>query len=157
MEDLRRYILSVLSATIITAITVRLTARQQVISNIIKLICSGFLMCTIISPFVNLKLQDISWYIESSHSEADDIVAYAEKQAITDAEAIIIERTQTYIEDKATEYGAEITAVVSITAPESLIPDTITIDGEVSPYTRRVLQRIIRDELGIGEEKQIWN
>lgn len=157
MEDLRRYILSVLSATIITAITVRLTARQQVISNIIKLICSVFLMCTIISPFVNLKVQDISWYIESSHSEADDIVAYAEKQAITDAEAIIIERTQTYIEDKATEYGAEITAVVSITAPDSLVPDTITIDGEVSPYTRRVLQRIIRDELGIGEEKQIWN
>ena len=157
MNDIRQYILTVLSAGIIASIAVRFTAKQQTISKIIKLICSVFLLITVASPIINLKNQDISGYIKSFDADAHDIISDAKYHAEQETAAIITERTQAYIEDKAAGYGAKITAVVSITDPNSLVPDTITVKGSLSPYTKEILQRIIREDLGIQEDKQTWN
>ena len=157
MDNIRQYILTVLSAGIIASIAIRFTAKLQTIGNIIRLVCSVFILTTITSPFLDFKMQDITGYINSFDSDAKDIITEAKSHVEQESISIITERAQAYIEDKAADYGAKITAVVSATDPNTLVPDAITISGNVSPYTKAILQRVIREDLGIQEDKQTWN
>ena len=152
----RQYIISVLSATIISALAVRFSGKQQATAGIVKLISAVFLLITAISPLVKFQLQDISDYVDMIDVDADNIITDAQSQAETETAAIITDRTQAYIKDKAATYGADVTVTVEISQPDSLIPDTITIEGEVSPYIKEVLQKTITDDLGIREDRQIW-
>ena len=157
MDNIRQYILSVLSAAIFVSIAVRITAKQLAIGKIIKLTCSIFLLITIVSPFINRKVQGYYGYIDSFDVDAQNIINDTQNRILQETTAIITERAQAYIEDKAAGYGAKITAVVSITDQNSQIPDAITLTGSISPYTKTILQRIISEDLGIQEERQTWN
>ena len=157
MDSIRQYILTVFSAAIITSIAVRFTANQRTVSKIIKLICSVFLLVTITSPLLKFKMPDITGYMDSFDLDASNIIDDAKSCVEQETVKIIIAQSQAYIEDKAADYGAKITAVVSATDPNTLVPDAITISGNVSPYTKYLLQHIIYEYLGIQEDKQTWN
>ena len=90
-------------------------------------------------------------------TDADEIVSEAQNQSRNELLSIIIEKTETYIVNKAATYDAEITVSVSISEPDTLLPDTMSIEGEVSPYIKEILQNVIAEDLGIPKEKQIWN
>lgn len=157
MDATRQYILSVLSAAIITSLVVRFTSKQEAVAGIIKMIASVFLTITVISPVIKMQIQDVSDYMGALDVDAKDIISEAKAQAENETVSIILNKAQAYIEDKAATYGVEITATVSITEPDSLKPDTIAIEGKVSPYIKEILQDVITDDLGIQEDKQIWD
>lgn len=156
MDEIRQYILSVLAAAIITSLIVRFVGKQEAVVGMIKMIASVFLTITVLSPVIKLQIEDVSAYVGALEENGNDIVSEAKSQAENDRQSIILEKTQTYIEDKAASYGAVITATVGITEPDALMPDTITIEGEVSPYIKTLLKEVITDDLGIREDKQIW-
>lgn len=68
--------------------------------------------------------------------------------------AIIAEKTQAYIWDKANQLGLACQVTVATAAGESGIPlpDTVTILGPYSP----ALAACIEEEVGLPAEKQIW-
>ena len=102
-------------------------------------------------------MPDITGYMDSFDLDASNIIDDAKSCVEQETVKIIIAQSQAYIEDKAADYGAKITAVVSATDPNTLVPDAVTISGNVSPYTKNLLQRIIYEDLGIQEDKQTWN
>lgn len=156
MEGVRQYLLTVLTAALICSIIVHVSGKQQFNGKIMKLITSVFLSLCVVAPLLKLEVQNISDYIDTTGLGADSIVSDAKDAAINETVAIITERTQTYIMDKAALYGADIRATVSISNPESLMPDSVVIEGSISPYGKTALKKIIIDDLGIPEEKQIW-
>ena len=56
--------------------------------------------------------------------------------------------------DKAANLGAELTAVVKL--DDKGMPVSVALSGEISPGNRAALSRIIEQDLGLGEEAQIW-
>lgn len=68
--------------------------------------------------------------------------------------AIIAEKTETYIWDKAIELGMNCRVSVNVAARQNGIPvpDTVEIDGPCDP----VLSAWIEEVVGIPAEKQIW-
>ena len=68
--------------------------------------------------------------------------------------AIIAEKTQAYIWDKADRLGLRCTVEVTVSAGESGIPlpDTVTVRGSYSA----ALAAYIEEEVGVPPEKQIW-
>ena len=156
MDEIRQYILSILSAAVITSLIVRLIGKQEAVAGIVKMIASVFLVITVISPIIKLQIEDISQYVGALEEDGKDIISEAKSQAESEKQSIISDNVQTYIEDKAASYGAVITATVGITEPDALKPDTITIEGEVSPYIKKLLKETITDDLGIREDRQIW-
>lgn len=156
MDGIRQYIFTVLAAAIITSLFVCLAGKQQATAGLVKLIGAVFISINVMSPFISLQLQDVSDYMQSLKLDANDIIAEAKSEVIDQTVSVITEKTQTYIKDKAAAYGASITATVGISDPDLLVPDTITIEGAVSPYIKQILQEVITNDLGIGEDKQTW-
>lgn len=156
MNGIREYLITVLSASIISAIVIHITGKNQLYSSIIKLVTAVFLSVCLVGPLLKLELQDISEHINSIDTDAQSIVSDVNDSVKKETELIIIERTQAYIEDKAALYGAEINASVTITNPESFVPDLVVLKGSISPYGKRALSQIIKDDLGIPEENQTW-
>lgn len=157
MDAIRQYILSVLSAAIITSLLVRFANKQEAVGGIIKLIASVFLSIAVVAPIIKMQILDISEYVGDLEADGKNIISDAKVQVENETVSIILEKVQAYIEDKAATYGAEITATVGISEPDSLRPDTVEIEGKVSPYVKEILQDVIADDLGIQEDNQIWN
>ena len=157
MDTIRQYILSVLSAAIITSLLVRFANKHEAVGGIIKMIASIFLSIAVVSPVMKMQISDISEYVGDLELDANGIIFDAKAQAENETVSIILEKTQAYIEDKAATYGAEITAKVRTTEPDLFRPDIIEIEGSVSPYVKEILQDVIANDLGIQEDNQIWN
>ena len=68
--------------------------------------------------------------------------------------AIIAEKTEAYILDKADQLGLECTVRVTVAAGESGIPlpVSVTVRGAYSP----ALAECMEEEVGIPAQKQIW-
>ena len=157
MTNVKEYILSILAIAVIISIFTRLMTGRKTISAILRTVGSISIILAAISPLIRVRLENMSNYMWSIKSDASYVVEEAKLNAANDTAAIITEKIESYISDKAAAYGADITAVVNISNFDSLIPDSIKINGQLSPHTKEILQNIISEELGIQEEKQIWN
>ena len=157
MDGVRKYIITVLTAAIICAIVIKISGKNQLSTNVIRLVTAVFLLITVIAPFLNFTLFDFKSDFALTKIEGTHIAEQAAYEAVQETASIIKERTKAYIEKKAESYGADINATIIISEPTSLAPDGIRVEGNVSPYTKTILSAIIRDDLGIPEEKQIWN
>ena len=156
MSQVREYIISVLSVAILVSIIVRISGGQKTVSGLVRILGSILIVITVISPLLTMKINDTSVFISTLKFDAEDIIANAKNKVTEDTAEIITEKIQSYIMDKASKYGANIIATVKLAEPELQVPDTITIQGQVSAYTKSVLQEIIVNDLGICMENQIW-
>lgn len=156
MDQIRQYLLSILTASVICAILIRLTEKQNFTSAVLKLITALFLSVTLISPLLRLQLGDITSYIGDLETDANSIINDSQLAAAKGKAAIIKEQSEAYILNKAASYGIDISVCVTISDPTTMLPDSVTLEGEVSPYTKQLLQNCIAEELGIPKENQLW-
>ena len=156
MDQIRQYLLSILSAAIICSIVVKLTEKQNITSKIIKLIAGIFLSVTMVSPLVKLQIGEMSTYLDSLKTSADEIIASGQNAALKETVEIILQETESYILDKAVSYGAEVRVCAEISDPDTMKPESVTIQGSISPYAKQRLQQTIAEDLGIPKENQIW-
>ena len=157
MGNIRQYLITVLSAAIVCAILIKLTGKQQLSTNLIRLVASVFLSLCVIAPILKLDVSVLTNELSVSKQEGEYIAEQASAEALYEIIAIIKERSETYIENKADTYGADINTTVTLSDPTTLVPDGVIIEGNVSPYLKKVLSNIISEDLGIPEDKQIWS
>lgn len=156
MDQVRQYLLTVLSAAIFCSIIFKLIGSQNLTSGIIKLIASIFLAFSIISPIIKLEVGEISSWIGDFKTEASAFASEGKGYAANEVSAIIKEKAKAYILEKAASLGVDIRVTVEISDPESLIPDRVILEGYASPYAKQSIQNEIAEELGIPKENQIW-
>ena len=156
MDSIRQYLLTVLCGAFICAIVIRLAGNYRLCAKIIKLVASIFLSLAVVSPVLKLDLQKITEQFTITEESGTSIVSDSQITALEETAAIIIERTETYIKDKATMYGANLNVSVCISDITTLLPDEVVIQGNISPYGKSVLTSIIEEDLGIPKGKQIW-
>jgi hypothetical protein len=68
----------------------------------------------------------------------------------------IIQQTQAYILDKARSLDAELTVEVFLGDGTIPVPIGVRLEGNISPYARKLLSQMLQDDLGIPAEEQIW-
>lgn len=156
MEQMKGYLLSILAAATICGIVTKLTAGQTLTSGIIKLIAGLFLTVTIVSPFVKLQIGNLATYFEDLEARTEDIITDGEISVRNELKQIILQNTEAYILDKASSYGVTLQVRAEIGNLDTMIPNSVTLEGNVSPYIKQQIQKLIAEDLGIPEEKQIW-
>lgn len=156
MEDVRQYLLSVISAAIICAIAIRISAQKGMITSMVKLLAGLIMSITVISPLVKLRIDDISDYFGALEMEAGSYIDEGQESAAIERSAIITERIESYILDKATSLGMSIEVNVVLSDVDNQTPSYIYLCGEVSPYDKKQMQQFIENDLGIPEENQLW-
>lgn len=156
MNSIREYLTTILCAAIIGAIVMHLTGKNQFCSGILRLVTSVFLSICVVAPLLKIEMEDMSGYLNSVDTDAKSIVSDVSNTIKEETTTIIITQTQAYIEDKAALYGAQISAKVSLSDQSPYVPEAVELKGDISPYNKKVLTQLIKDDLGIPEEKQTW-
>lgn len=156
VDGIRQYLISVIAAAIICSVIISFTGKKGTSSAMIKLLCGLFLSVTVASPWVGIKIHDISTYFQVLHSDANSIVSDGQIAAREETSAIIKSKTEAYILDKASSLGLAITVNVSLDDGQIPAPVSVTLQGKASPYAQQHLGLIIADELGIPKERQTW-
>ncbi len=152
MESIKTYLISVTASAVICSGIISLVGEKG--SPITRLLVGIFMTCTILSPLVDIKLENLEYITEGILLEANDAVSVGKNMAATDSRKFITEQYEAYILDKASSLHADVT--VSIHLEETGLIDSITIRGQISPYAKAELTKYLTNELGIPEEDQNW-
>lgn len=112
---------------------------------------------TVVSPLLQVRLEGLKDLTLDIQLEASDAAAVGENLGRQEMEAIIIDRTQAYILDKAEELGLCLSVKVELSGEEYPLPIGVRLEGDASPYARMVLTDYISQTLGISVEDQQWN
>ena len=156
MTQLRSYFLSIVAVALIVSIVKRLMGEKGSTASIAKLTTGLALTFAVISPLVNLDFTGMNQPWDSYAFDAEQTVAQG-TQISSDALAQSIkQQTESYILDKATTLGADLTVEVKLSNDTIPIPKSVIIIGQISPYAKNNLQNMIKNDLGIDKEHQTW-
>lgn len=156
MDQIRRYLLSVIAAAILCGIVNTLIGKKGSYNSIVKLVTGLFMTFTVISPLVTIRLTDISDYFGDLTVQGTSISAGGEAIAFEELCTIIKSRTEAYILDKAVSMDLDIEVEVTLSSENPPLPCAVIIKGSAAPYEKVVIMEYIAKDLGISKEDQLW-
>ena len=150
------YILSIGAAALITGILNGITDPKSTSGVLTKMACGLFLMIVMIKPFVDLDLDDLADLTDRYAGVSDASVDYGEELAEEALRQRIRQQTEAYILDKAGSYGADLEVSVTLADGQVPVPESVVLEGDISPYAKERLQEMMISDLGIPKEHQEW-
>lgn len=156
MEKIGGYILSIVAAAALCALSGALLEENTAVGKLGKQIAGLLLTVTVISPLTNVHFRDIGQYLEDLDLEAEAYADYGEESAGEEMGTIIKSRVEAYILDKASAMDLDIAVGVEL-GENDMAPYAVTVNGAVSPYAKEVLAGYMESNLGIARENQQWN
>jgi hypothetical protein len=108
---------------------------------------------------IRLKQIDLPATIGPSRWNEDvsnDAIRRGEELSQNAMADIISTKLASYVEEKATELGAEVWAEIRLSNEEIPVPVGIDIAGQVSPYVRSLLETYIMENIGLDREDVRW-
>lgn len=136
------------------AAIVKELAGKGAMGNLVKYLAGIFMALTILSPLIRLELPDLTGWMTTFQTEGHEAAAAGAEMAEEASRELIKARLEAYILDKAASLRAEISA--DVTLDDRGIPVGVTLYGRITPAAKAEMTRILREELGIGEEEQRW-
>lgn len=156
MSEFKQYIIAVTAAAIVGSVVITICDKKSTTSAVIKLIVGVFMTLTIVKPIIDVKIVDISEYLSTVNALAADSVQSGSLWAASESAAIIKDRTEAYILDKALSMGLHIDVDVSVSEQTPFAPSFVTVTGNVPPYARTQLSQLIEEDIGVSKENQTW-
>ena len=154
MDGLRQYIIAVTAAAILCGM-VKSISEKAASGKIIKLICSLFLGFTVLKPITQIDLAQLAEVSLPYADEAVQAAAVGENLSRDALMDIIKTETEAYILDKAAAMNVSLEVSVTVEG-DPPVPAAAQLSGEVSPYAKQQLERILWEDLGISKENQEW-
>ena len=99
-------------------------------------------------------MPDLYSWLAGLDMDAWDAVQQGEDYVALRRREGICERLEAYILDKAAALGADVS--VRFTLDDQDLPRTVTLTGSCTPAQKQALARVLAEDLGIPEERQIW-
>ena len=152
-----QYLFAVVCAAIVASLSISVVDNKSAASSLVKVISGLFVVITMIAPFRKFSFIDIADYLESVKINASAAIAYGEQSSKNELIACIEEQTESYILDKASALGLDISVQVFVSGDATPIPNRVVIKGHAAPYARIELHNVISGELGIAEANISWN
>ncbi len=156
MNLIHQYLITLIVAFLIVGILTTLIHKKSASGAMIKLISGIFLAFTMLTPLLKIKIGDLNIYYEGITADAEVAISEGKNMAQEATNKIIKEKLEAYILDKALDYHLEIEVELTLTGSLPSSPDSVKISGNVSPYTKQMMQKFLEEEIGIPTEKQIW-
>ena len=157
MDRISQYLLAIITSSVICSILIGITTIKGRYTAIIKLLCSIYMVIVIISPWMDIQIQDFTSYLDGLNYNAQSIANSSAELASNQRKEIINKQIKEYIYDKAVHMGTQAEIEVQLSDTEPYVPVSVSISGKFSPYVKRRLQQIITDDLNIPEVDQKWN
>ena len=148
--------MSLVAASIIVGLITAIIKTKGSGAPIIRLVAGIFLSLVMLTPIFKLELQDVWDFYNEVSFDASTVVNEGKNIAQDEMHTIIKENLEAYILDKASALQLDVDVEVHLTEALPPAPNSITIEGDVSPYNKKIFQTFLSDEIGISKEQQIW-
>lgn len=155
MQMIREYVTGLAAAAMICAIVLCFAGKGKT-EPLLKLICGLVLTFAMIDPILHISGGDWESLGIDFAGDAEIAAEEGKDQAEKTVRQLIKEETEAYILDKAQSLDLNIQVSVGLSDQPMPVPVQVTIRGQVSPYKRSQLSRILTEELGIAKEMQQW-
>ena len=149
MEQMRTWLLGVVFAAFAAGLANELIPKVRE-RALVRMVGGLLMVLALLRPLGTLKWETVSI---PAMNFADQAENYRREQENA-LSAIIAERLETYIWDKATELGIECSVQIEMSCGKSAIPTAETV--EVGAGYDPVLAAWLEEVVGIPAEKQIW-
>ena len=156
MDSIRQYLISITAAAIICAIAKSFADGKTLNGTMLRLIAGIIMTVTLLSPLVQLDFHAMPELTAGVIHDANAAAAFGEEMATAEITAIINDRLEAYILDKAACLGANLEVQLQMGTDGSYLPEGIILSGDISPYAKARLQQIIANDIQIAKEKQQW-
>ncbi|MBE6923682.1 MAG: hypothetical protein E7466_00380 [Ruminococcaceae bacterium] len=153
---MKQYLLSVLSAAIISAVVLKLMGDKGSRGAVGKLVVGLFLTFTVISPIRAVSIDDWTNLPDSYTVAAQEAVAAGEAQTKSALQQSIKQSCEAYILDKARGLDVALEVEVTVSDDPIPIPVSVRLRGRVSPNAKTKLSDLIEKDLGVSKEEQSW-
>ena len=154
--EIKNYIISITAVAAICGIISTFLSKRTMANSIIKLLMGIVMTLTVVSPITSIEFESLAGYIDQIEAQASSTSEYGIEAANAEISAIIKEQAESYISDKATSMGLELSVAVTMSEENTAQPHSASISGSISPYNKKILSEFIKSDLGIPEERQIW-
>ncbi len=156
MEFIGQYLLKLTAAALICGMITAFFGKKGTFGAVIQLLAGMFLTLSILSPWVQLRLDELSGWTAGMSAGAEALGQTGQNTAREAMVKRITEKTAAYILDKASALDADLAVEVLLDDSAIPVPCGVRIQGNVSPYAKKVLSNLLETELGIAPEEQIW-
>lgn len=156
MSKIGQYLLSVVAASVIVAISNTLIEQKGAIGSILKLITGIVLAMVIVSPWTDLRFSDFEHLYAYTETDASSYVLQGQETAQSEISTYIKAQMQSYILDKASDLDLDISVDIGLTKESPPSIEKIRITGKGSPYAKQRLMQIICEDFGVAEECLLW-
>ena len=156
MAGIGAYILSVVAATMICSVAVKLAGRTFTNQHLIRFVCGLVMAAVILQPLGDWVMPDLSGYFRDLESQVTNAVTMGTDFYHRSFSEDIQQRVEAYIQNKAMALGAELEITVKLEEGEYPVPTAVVMCGSISPTARRLLEQFLEEELAIRKEDQVW-
>lgn len=155
---LRNYLLSIVAAALLSGILLSLTPTGSV-RRTLRFICGLVLVLAALGPAADLDVEHLSGSLTEIRMQAGKQAETAEDGSMELLAALIKERTEAYIWDKAASLGMTLGQVEVETGAEGGYPApcAVAITAGCTALQRRRLTELIERELAIPSSEQEWS
>ncbi len=154
--DLRSYLLGLCAAALLAAIVMGLSEKTPV-KRVVTMCCGLLMAAAVFRPIAQVDPAQLSQSLARIRMQAEQMKTGIEVKNRDLVAAIIKEKSEAYILDKASELGITLTADVTLGGDMTYpYPESVILTGRADAQTMLRLERHIEAELGIPKEKQTW-
>lgn len=157
MGALRGWLLGVIAAAILTALADSVMPSGAV-KRVGKLVCGLMLLAAVFSPLPGFEIRESAQWLEEYMLALDAQEGELERQRQRQLKEVMEEEFAAYISDKAAQIGAQCRVEVACEPAGDgvFLPVRAELTGTFPGGTRQELERLLRTELEIPAENQIY-
>lgn len=156
MAMITQYILSITGAAMVSAMILRLLDGKGSAATIARMLIGIFMTVMAIGPIVQVRIPDVHTFLPDVSLEAQMAVEQGRDTAKKALEERISRQVEAYILDKAAQLDVVLTVQITLSDDAIPVPVGAYLQGNISPYAKTKLQNILKEDLGIEKENQIW-
>lgn len=156
IEVVQKWLTGVICAALMTAIADGLMPKGAV-RQVGKLVCALVLLCALLRPMMNVGLADVEREFHGAAGKTQQ-QTMPEQQSSIMMKTLIEQHCAAYILDKAARIGLDCQVRVECQAAQGGIwlPRSVCITGQMDKEQQDELSTLIRDDLGIAPEHQVY-
>ena len=154
MKLLPSYLLSLTAVTMIGVIASNLL-KKGLLKQLVQISSGLLLLLVVLRPIYRIEPQWIDRYseelIQRESHEQEYLALYRRKLSEQ-----VRKTTEDYILSEAGKLGLKLTVTIELSEEEFPIPTGCEITGSLTREQQQTLSILIRDQIGIPQEKQRW-
>lgn len=160
METLRSWIIGICAGALVCSVA-RAIAPKGGSGNAVRLACGFMTVALLIGPMKNFDFEEYALRLGEIRADGGEYADEAISSGGEHIKAVIEQRCEAYILDKATELGVEnVSVAVSAKITDGgkyPYPYSVELGGEADGEQRKRLSSFIEGELGVPDERQYWS